>query len=195
MNAAEKSLELVVNVLFNLAILALFLRFLLQWVKADFYNPISQTVVKVTTPLLRPLRSIIPCYGGLDIAAIVLLLLVEMLGIIVLGLIYGIGFVHPLQLLLWAPLGLINFFLSFYFFAILAMIILSWVAPGSNNPAVYLLYQLTEPVMAPFRKLLPSMGGLDLSPILVFITIQVAQFFITDAARGVGLIPNLVIGF
>ena len=195
MSATEKSLVLIVTVVLNLTVLALLLRFLLQWVKADFYNPISQTVVKVTNPLLRPLRRIVPGYGGLDVAALVLLLLAEILAIVLLSLIYGTGLPHPLQLVLWAPLGLISFFLKFYFFAILAMIILSWVAPGTQNPAVFLLYQLVEPVMAPFRKLLPSMGGLDLSPILVFVAIQIAQYFIHDAAQAVGLLPPLVIGF
>jgi len=195
MNAAERSLLLLVTLFFNLAILALMMRFLLQWVKADFYNPVSQTVVKLTDPLLRPLRRIIPGYGGAHVAALTALLLAEILGIVVLGLIYEVGVPHPLQLLLWALLGLISFFLSFYFFAILAMIVLSWLAPGAHNPAVYLLYQLTEPVMGPFRKLIPPLGGLDLSPIFVFVAIQIAQYFLADAATGVGLPPQLVIGF
>ena len=77
---------------------------------------------------------------------------------------------------------------------LLAMIILSWIAPGSNHPAIYLLYQITEPVMAPFRKLLPPMGGLDLSPILVFILINVIQIALRHTAASVGLHPALVIG-
>ena len=74
------------------------------------------------------------------------------------------------------------------------MIILSWVAPGSGHPAVYLLYQITEPVMAPFRKLLPAMGGMDFSPILVFILINVIQIALRHMATSVGLHPALVIG-
>ena len=152
-------------------------------------------IARMTNPLLVPLRKVIPGYGGFDIASLVLLLLAEMLATVVLGLVNGVGLVPPLYILLWAPLGIVNLFLSFYCFAILAMIILSWVAPGSPSPVVYLLHQLTEPVMAPFRKLLPSMGGLDLSPILVFIAIQIAQIFVSYAARGVSLSPALVVGF
>jgi len=74
-----------------------------------------------------------------------------------------------------------------YFFAILAMIILSWVAPGGNSPVLYLLYQLTEPVMAPFRKIIPPMGGLDLSPILVFIAINVIQIALGHVAYSLGI--------
>ena len=118
-----------------------------------------------------------------------------MLATLVLGLVHGYGLVPPLYIILWAPLGVVSLFLSFYFFAILASIILSWVAPGSPSPVIYLLHQLTEPVMAPFRKLLPAMGGLDLSPILVFVAIQIAQIFVAYAARGVNLQPALVVGF
>lgn len=195
MGPIADTLNLLVNVFFNLLMLLILLRFLLQLVRADFYNPISQAVARMTNPLLLPLRKVIPGYGGFDVASLVLLLLAEMLAIVVLGLVNGVGLVPPLFILLWAPLGIVNLFLSFYFFAILAMIILSWVAPGNPSPVIYLLHQLTEPVMAPFRKLLPSMGGLDLSPILVFIAIQIAQIFVNYAARGVSLSPGLVVGF
>jgi YggT family protein len=84
--------------------------------------------------------------------------------------------------------------LNVYFFALLAMIILSWVAPGSNHPAIYLLHQLTEPVMAPFRNALPPMGGLDFSPILVFILINVLQIALRHLAAGAGMPAGLVIG-
>ena len=77
---------------------------------------------------------------------------------------------------------------------LLAMIILSWIAPGSNQPAVYLLHQITEPVMAPFRKVLPAMGGMDFSPILLFIVINIIQIALRHMAAGVGLHPALVIG-
>jgi len=195
MGPVTDSFTLLVNVIFNLVMLLVLLRFLLQLVRADFYNPISQTVARLTNPLILPLRRVIPGYGGFDVASLVLLLLAEMLATVLLGLVHGVGLVPPLLILLWSPLGIVNLFLSFYFFAILASIILSWVAPGSASPAVYLLHQLTEPVMAPFRRLLPAMGGLDLSPILVFIAIQIAQIFVSYAARGVNLQPALVVGF
>ena len=195
MGPVTDSFTLLVNVIFNLLLLLVLLRFLLQSVRADFYNPISQTVARLTNPFILPLRRVIPGYGGFDVASLILLLLAEMLATLMLGLVQGVGLVHPVLVLMWAPLGIVNLFLSFYFFAILASIILSWVAPGNPSPAAYLLHQLTEPVMAPFRKLLPPMGGLDLSPILVFIAIQIAQIFVGYAARGVNLQPALVVGF
>lgn len=195
MGPIADSFTLLINIFFNLLLLLVLLRFLLQLVRADFYNPISQSVARLTNPLLLPLRKVIPGFGGFDVASLVLLLLAEMLATIALGLVHGFGLVPIIYVVLWAPLGIVSMFLNFYFFAILAMIILSWIAPGNQSPIIYLLHQLTEPVMAPFRRLLPSLGGLDLSPILVFIAIQIAQIFVNYAARGVSLQPALVVGF
>jgi YggT family protein len=195
MGPVTDSFTLLINVFFNLLLLLVLLRFLLQLVRADYHNPISQTIARLTNPVLVPLRRIIPGFGGFDVASLVLLLLAEMVATIALGLIHGVGMVPIIYVLLWAPLGIVSMFLNFYFFAILAMIILSWVAPGNPSPVIYLLHQLTEPVMAPFRRLLPSLGGLDLSPIFVFIAIQIAQIFVNYAARGVNLQPALVVGF
>jgi YggT family protein len=195
MGPIADSFTLLINIFFNLLLLLVLLRFLLQLVRADFYNPISQSVARLTNPLLLPLRKIIPGFGGFDVASLVLLLLMEMLATIALGLVHGVGMVPIIYVVLWAPLGIVSMFLKFYFFAILGMIILSWIAPGNQSPVIYLLHQLTEPVMAPFRRLLPALGGLDLSPILVFIAIQIAQIFVNYAARGVSLQPALVVGF
>jgi len=178
----------------SIYLVAMLLRFLLQVVKADFYNPISQFLVKITNPLVIPLRKIIPGYGGLDLASLLLALVLQAGGIVAILLLNGLEAPSPLQLLIWASLGIVGLLVNIYFFALLAMIILSWVAPGSNNPAIYLLYQITEPVMAPVRKMLPPMGGLDFSPILVFILINVIQIALRHMAAGAGLHPALVIG-
>jgi YggT family protein len=195
MGPIADSFTLLINVFLNIVMLLVLLRFLLQLVRADFYNPVSQAVARLTNPLLLPLRRLIPGFGGFDVASLVLLLLAEMLGTVVLGLVNGVGLVPIIYIILWAPLGIVSMFLNFYFFAILAMIILSWVAPGNPSPVIQLLHQLTEPVMAPFRRLIPPLGGLDLSPIFVFIAIQIAQIFVSYAARGVNLQPALVVGF
>jgi YggT family protein len=104
------------------------------------------------------------------------------------------GIPNPLLLLIWSALGIVAMVVNIYFIAILASIVLSWVAPGSYNPTVVLIHQLTEPVMAPFRKLLPPMGGLDLSPILVFLLINVVQIVLRHLAAGIGLPHQLVLG-
>ena len=194
MSALNEILGYLIQTALSLYMVAMLLRFLLQLVRADFYNPISQFLVKVTNPLVIPLRKIIPGIGGLDLASLLLALLLQVLAIVALMLLNGLGMPNPLFLVVWSVLGIVGLLVNIYFFALLAMIILSWIAGGSSNPAVALLYQITEPVMAPFRKLLPPMGGLDFSPILLFILINVLQIALRHLAVGVGLHPALVIG-
>jgi len=186
MTALNEIFGYLVQTLLSLYLLAMLLRFLLQLARADFYNPICQFLVKVTNPLVIPLRRVIPGFAGLDMASLVLA--------VALLLINGLGLPNILLLLAWSALGVVGLLVNIYFFALLAMIILSWIAPGSRNPAVYLLFQITEPVMAPIRKALPPMGGLDFSPILLFILNNVVQIGLRHMAAGIGLHPALVIG-
>lgn len=178
----------------TLALVAVLLRFLLQVVRADFYNPISQFLVRVTNPLVLPVRRIVPGLGGLDLACLLLALLLQLAAIALILTLNGLGLPNPGLLLAWSLLGLVGLVVNLYFFALLAMIIISWVAPASRHPALLLLFQLTEPVMAPFRRMLPNMGGLDFSPILVFILIHIIRIALRHMATGMGLHPALVIG-
>ena len=194
MGAINEILGYLIQTFISLYLLAMLLRFLLQLAKADFYNPISQFLVKITNPLVVPLRRLIPGYGGLDLSSLLLSIVLQLLALVALLLLNGLALPNPGLLLLWSVLGVIGLLVNIYFFALLAMIILSWVAPGSSHPALLLLHQITEPVMAPFRKALPPMGGMDFSPILVFILINVIQIALRHMAAGVGLHPALVIG-
>ena len=145
MTALSDVFTYLIYVFFGLYILAMLLRFLLQAVRADFYNPISQSLVKVTNPLVIPLRKILPGYGGLDLASLLLALILQILMVTLLVLIQTGAMLAPLPLLLVGVLGLASYLLKIYFFALLAMIVLSWIAPGGNHPALYLLHQITEP--------------------------------------------------
>ncbi|MFT5483061.1 MAG: YggT family protein [Halieaceae bacterium] len=194
MAALIEVLLYLLQTLFSLFCIAVLVRFLLQWSGADFYNPISQFLVKVTAPLLNPLRKLIPGYLGIDMAALVLALIVQAIAISSTSLLVGFGVPNPFLLLIWAPIGVLAILLNIYFFAILANIVVSWVAPGTANAATMILYRLTEPVMAPFRKMLPSLGGLDLSPILVFVSINIGQIVLRHLANASGLHPGLVLG-
>lgn len=177
-----------VQTLLSLYLIAMLLRFILQLVRADFYNPISQFVVKVTNPLVIPMRKIIPGFGGLDIASLSLAIILQIVGIAAIFLLRLGAVPAPSLLIAGGLLGVVALLVQMYFFALLAMIILSWVAQGSRHPAIHLLYQITEPVMAPVRKVLPPMGGLDFSPILVFILINVIQIVIQHMAAAVGVL-------
>ncbi|MEW8508307.1 MAG: YggT family protein [Candidatus Thiodiazotropha sp.] len=157
-----------VQTLFGLYILAVMLRFLLQLVRADFYNPISQFLVKVTNPPLKPLRRIVPGFGGIDLSSLLLAWLLKAVELIIIIAIGG-GTISLVAPFIWALPELVELMINIYLFGILIQVILSWVNPGSYNPAVALLYSLTSPLLTPAQKILPPTGGIDLSPMLVII--------------------------
>lgn len=185
---------LLVQTLFSLYLAVVILRLLLQLARADFYNPISQFMVKATNPLLLPLRRIIPPIGKVDTASIVLALLVQMVAMVAIIALFGARIPNVITLLGWSVIGCLALTVNLYFFAIIINIILSWVAPGTHHPAAVLLYQLTEPVMQPFRRIVPPMGGIDLSPIIVFLMISILQILLKSMAQEAGLSPVLVFG-
>ncbi|MFT6551120.1 MAG: YggT family protein [Zhongshania marina] len=194
MTAAAEITIMLLNTIVSLAITAFLLRMILQLVRADFYNPICQFLVKATNPLVIPLRKIIPSMGKIDTASVLLALIAQAVGIALLFQLYGGGFPNPAQLLIWSVIGLCSALLNLYFFAIIGNIIMSWVAQGGAHPAAQLLYQITEPVMAPFRKILPPMGGLDLSPIFVFLCIKVLEVILRHGAASAALPRGLIMG-
>jgi YggT family protein len=179
-----------VQTLFGLYIGAVMLRFLLAVVRADFYNPISQFLVKVTNPLVAPLRRVIPSLGGIDLASLVLMLVLQVVELLIIGLIGGAS-LAPAGLVVLGVAGLLSLLFQIYFFTILIQVVLSWVSPGGYNPAVALLYSLNEPVLGRARRILPPMHGFDLSPILVMIGIQLLNILlvapISDLGRSLAL--------
>ncbi|MDH0096442.1 YggT family protein [Ectopseudomonas hydrolytica] len=193
MSGLIEALIYIIQTLGSLYLLIVLLRFILQLVRADFYNPLSQFIVKATQPLLTPLRRIIPGFAGLDLASLVLAILVQLLLMVVTLTLMGYnvgGFI--LQLLVWSVIGVTSLFLKVFFFALIISVILSWVAPGSYNPGAQLVNQICEPLLVPFRKLLPNLGGLDISPIFAFITINlIDRFVIGSLAASTGLPPML----
>ncbi|MEH6515537.1 MAG: YggT family protein [Halioglobus sp.] len=194
MSALNEIFGYLIQTVTSLYLLAMLLRFILQLVRADFYNPICQFLVKITNPLVLPVRRIVPGVAGLDLASLLLSIALQFIAILALLMINSMPLPNPFLLLLWSLIGVVALLVNIYFFALLGMIILSWVAAGSKNPAIYLLHQITEPVMAPFRKALPSMGGLDFSPIVLFILINITQIALRHVAASVGMYGGLVLG-
>lgn len=170
-------LVFLIQVLFGLYLLVVLLRFLLQIVRADFYNPISQFIVKATSPLLKPLRSIIPGFGGLDLSSLMLAWLVKFVEIFLVLLVSGKGIMLIYPMLMAIP-GLLELTINIFLFSILIMVILSWISPGGYNTAISLLHSLTEPLVKPARKLIPPMGGLDLSPMFVMIVLVLMKMLL-----------------
>jgi YggT family protein len=171
----NNALIFLVKTLLDLYVLTFLLRVLLQWVRADFYNPLSQFIVRVTNPLVRPLRRVVPAVGRLDTATVLVILLLEIAATALLlamatgGALPGAG-----TLVYLAVLRSVVLLLRLYFVAILISVILSWVGRDARHPLVGMLNSLVEPVLGPVRRLLPTIGGLDLSPLVVLLFIQAA---------------------
>ena len=140
-----------VQTVFGLYLMMVIIRFMLQLAKADFYNPLAQAVVKLTQPFVSILQKVMPRTGRFSLATLVLAFLVQLLLIVAVLLVSGFGLPHPVSLAIWSVIGLASQVLDLLFFAILAGIVLSWLAPQTNHPGAVLLHQLTEPVMSPVR--------------------------------------------
>ena len=182
---------LLINSIGSLVLLVIVLRFLLQLVRADFYNPMSQMIVKFTNPLLIPLRRIIPGFGGLDVASLVLALAAQYLLIVLVLMIAGFGMNLPFVAMIgWAAVGLGSLLLNIYFWGLLIVIIASWIAPNSYNPALILINQIIDPVMRPIRTRMPDLGGLDLSPMVLMLGIKVIEILVLHQLTTVLGIPS-----
>lgn len=163
---------------FDALLMILIMRVWLQWVKADFYNPLSQFIVKVSNPLVVPLRRIIPGLGGIDLATIVVIYIVATLKFFILAALAG------------ESLGLLAFYIGllvmlkqagFMLFVIMIiMAIMSWVVQG-YNPTLMIFHQLTEPFLNPIRRIIPNMGGLDLSMIVAFLIMNVINILLANS--------------
>jgi YggT family protein len=167
-----------IETLLSLCLWALLLRLLLQWSRADFRNPLARSLVHITNPIIVPLRRVLPAVGRVDTASCVAVLAFALVETSVRNLLYGFG-LPPLLLWLRATLvEVVNTTLLTYLFAIVIYALLSLVAPGTYSPAQALLASLCEPVLRPFRRAIPPIGGLDLSPLWACIAIQALRILI-----------------
>lgn len=176
----------------SLYLLIILLRFVLQLVRANFYNPLSQFAVRATQPLLKPLRRIIPSLFGLDMSSLVLAIIVQLV-LMALTLLLAYGTTgDPVHLLIWAIIGVTALFLKIFYFALIISVILSWVAPGTHNPGAELVNQICEPALAPFRKILPNLGGLDISPILAFVVLKLLDMLVINNLAAMSQMPDVL---
>lgn len=173
------AMTFLINTGFDLYIMLVLLRVWLQWARADFYNPFSQFVVKATQPIVAPLRRIIPAIGGLDMATLLLGLLLSVVKFILLQFIDTGTVTLSLGVVVVGFISLIKAAGGLLFWVLILRALLSWVAQG-NSPVEYVMMQLTEPMLAPIRRVIPAMGGLDLSVLVLFILLQFLNYFIGD---------------
>ena len=169
--------QIVIQFVFGALISLIVLRVLLQWVRANFYNPICQFLYKTTSPVLMPLRKIIPAWRNLDIAGIVLAWLITALKLVLLAATLG-QTLGLLGLTVLAFGDLVDFVLLLYIVLVLARVVISLVGADSYHPIVPLVIQVTEPVLKPFRRMVPSLAGIDFSPMIVLLVIMLARVLI-----------------
>jgi len=168
-----QALYFIVKTLAQLYLLLLLLRFWLPWLRADFRNPIAQGILRFTSPLIVPLRRFLPSVGRLDTATVLVAFVVQYVTVLALLAIVRRS-ADTADVALASIIELATLSLNLFFFAVLIRIVLSWVAPGNYNPITALLTTLSEPVLRPFRRLIPSIGGLDISPIFAIVLLQAA---------------------
>jgi YggT family protein len=178
----------IVNTLAMLYVGAVLLRFLFQLARADFYNPLSQLIVKITNPLLRPMRRMIPGVGGFDVACLALAFIAQIIFIWLMQIIAGgkVGFYGGL-IFVWAFLAIAMLILGIYLVSMFIVAIASFVAPYSSNFALSLMRQLIEPICAPARKLIPPIGGFDFSFMAVGMIIYILRIFVAGIAQSLGI--------
>ena len=178
--------QILINFAFGALIALLVLRVLLQIVRANFYNPICQFLYKLTNPVLMPLRKVIPPWRNLDIAGV---LLAWLLTAIKLALLYALAgqSLGILGLGVMALADLIDFVLMLYLGVILVYVLISFISVERSNPIVPLVYQLIEPLLRPLRRRLPTLGGIDFSPMLAWLVILLARVLVVGPILDFGL--------
>ena len=170
----QHALVSLLETIIGLYLIAAVLRFLLELLRVDFHNPLVRTIATITNPPLRIVRRFIPELYGLDLAAVVLIWFIELIKLTLRLFVADHDFNWSGALIVSLANGL-NAIVWVLLLAVLIRVVISWVAPGSQHPAVRLISGLSEPVMAPFRRLLPSFAGLDLSPILTLMALRLVQ--------------------
>lgn len=166
-----------VNSLLTVFSYVLVLRFVLQLVQADFYNPVSQYVLKFSDPVCGPIRRVLPSRGRFD-AASLLLLIVLHLGFMT-AYFNAAGGVDPAKVFAFSGFNITNIFLNLYFVALIVMVIMSWLVianpAAGQNPLYPITHNIIEPLAAPLRRIIPPIAGLDLSVLVLFLGIQFAK--------------------
>lgn len=169
-----------VHTLFDIYLLILLLRFVLQYLRVDYYNPFTQFIVKATSPLVVPLRRVIPGFWGIDFATLFPIVALTALKVSLVMFISLHKFPSATGMIIWTLGELFSLTINLFFYAILLSVILSWVAPLTHSPLAPILYRLTEPLMKPVRRVIPPIAGFDISPIPVMIVLQLLKILIAD---------------
>jgi len=179
-----------ISVVFGFLVLAALLRLMLAWVRADFYSPISQFVVKVTNWAVLPMRRMIPAMGKLDSGTLVFLLVVQMIELALIALVSGYS-LHFIGLPIWALGELFGLVITVFTVSILVEVVMSWINPGSYNSMTDIIMRINQPMLNPVRRMMPDMGGMDLSPMVVLIGLQLIKMLLVAPISDIGQVLTL----
>lgn len=183
-----------ISALFNMYVMIVLLRLILPFIQANFYNPLSQFVVKLTNPIAIPLRKIIPVFHKIDLPIVFLLLAVQTVKILLLISISHSGFGSVAGVFIWVIADTIAQVLSLYFYAIILRVVMSWIAMGGYigaSPLQEILFLLTEPLLAPVRRIIPTIQGIDLTPLVVLLGIKVLEIAVVNPLIHLGVMLSL----
>ncbi|WP_415886684.1 YggT family protein [Neptuniibacter sp. QD37_6] len=172
---AQDPIVLIIRMLGEMYAFIIILRFLLQLSHADYYNPISQAIAKLTNVPVVAISRAVPRIGKFDLSALLYATVVKLATLLLIVMVSGMNMPNIAQLLVLAIVGVVNGILEIYFWAVLGSVIISWVAPGSYHPGPQLIQQVTQPLFKLVQKVIPPIGGLDLSPIFIFLAITIIQ--------------------
>jgi len=166
------ALIFIVDTLLRLTLFVFLARLLLQWARADFRNPICQAVVRITNPLILPLRRILPPVRKIDTASVIAVIFVASAYQAIIFALSGAGYPNAFVWTRSIVLVIVTTMLQTYFWAIFIYALLSMIAPGGYSPMQSVLASVCEPILRPFRRVIPALAGIDLSPLWACIAIQ-----------------------
>jgi YggT family protein len=175
-----------VNTIFDLYLLVLMARVILAWVHADYFNPLTQIIIKLTQPIVGPLRRVIPNYAGIEFSTLLVIFALEMLKFLFIGMLaFGLP-TNVFGLMVLAGADMVKLLLNTFFYAIFLQAILSWIQPGPS-PITRTLMQITSPVIRPIQRLMPPVSGFDLSPIPALIILQLLIIVLVNPMYDIGM--------
>lgn len=183
-----------VQTIFSLFVFILLIRILMQITHCNFYNPLAQFVLRVTNPVVSPFRSIIPNIRSLDLAALTVTVLMEVLKLLLVGWLRKSAWLPIGGLLIWAIGELFGFLIDLYFFAIIIVVIVSWLSPNTHNPTLLLLQTLVSPLLNFARRYVPVISGFDLSPLAVLLALKLIEILLIDPIMVQGIKMAMVPG-
>lgn len=184
MTTLSEGLLFLINTLFDLFLFILVIRFILAWSSAHYFDPVTQVIVRLTDFMIKPLRRFIPNIYRFETATLLVILVFELIKFETIAML-SMGAPNISGLILLSIADILKLFIQTFFYAILVQALMSWIMP--NSPLNNVLYQVTSPIMRPFQRWIPLIGGVDISPIPAMIFLQLLIIIMVNPLMGLGL--------